>query len=78
MFHNLAKLEPHIVDQERRLLCTHRKGAIWAMPPWHPAALQAAGRPVLVSGSMGAASRVLAGSPMVAHPAGRATGRAAQ
>jgi tRNA-splicing ligase RtcB len=78
VFHNLAKLEPHIVDQERRLLCAHRKGVIWALPAWHPAALQAAGQPVLVPGSVGAASRVLAGSPIVAHPTGRATGRAAK
>ncbi len=34
--HNLAKLEHHVVDGERRLLCVHRKGATRALPPGHP------------------------------------------
>jgi RNA-splicing ligase RtcB len=29
--HNLAKLEPRIVDQERRVLCVHRRGATRAL-----------------------------------------------
>jgi tRNA-splicing ligase RtcB len=62
--HNLAKLEWHDVEGERRLLCVHRKGATRALPPGHPdlpADLSDAGQPVLVPGSMGAASYVLAG-----------------
>jgi tRNA-splicing ligase RtcB len=62
--HNLAKLEEHIVEGERRLLCVHRKGATRALPPGHPdlpADLRAAGQPVLIPGSMGTASYVLTG-----------------
>ena len=62
--HNLAKLEEHEVDGERRLLCVHRKGATRALPPGHPdlpADLAGIGQPVLVPGSMGTASHVLVG-----------------
>ena len=62
--HNLAKLEHHQVDGERRLLCVHRKGATLALPPGHrdlPDELRAVGQPVFVPGSMGTASHVLVG-----------------
>jgi tRNA-splicing ligase RtcB (3'-phosphate/5'-hydroxy nucleic acid ligase) len=62
--HNLAKLEHHVVDGERRLLCVHRKGATLALPPGDPGLpedLRAVGQPVLVPGSMGTASYVLVG-----------------
>ncbi|HEX6425358.1 MAG TPA: RtcB family protein [Acidimicrobiales bacterium] len=62
--HNLAKLERHAVGGERRLLCVHRKGATRALPPGHaelPPDLARWGQPVLVPGSMGTASHVLAG-----------------
>ena len=62
--HNLAKLEDHVVDGSRRLLCVHRKGATRALPPGHPDLpedLRAVGQPVLVPGSMGTASHVLVG-----------------
>jgi tRNA-splicing ligase RtcB (3'-phosphate/5'-hydroxy nucleic acid ligase) len=62
--HNLAKLEHHMVTGRRRLLCVHRKGATRALPPDHPDlpdSLRAVGQPVLVPGSMGTASYVLAG-----------------
>jgi tRNA-splicing ligase RtcB len=62
--HNLAKMEEHVVDGERRLLCVHRKGATRALPPGDrdlPASLRAAGQPVLIPGSMGTASYVLTG-----------------
>jgi tRNA-splicing ligase RtcB len=62
--HNLAKLEEHVVDRERRLLCVHRKGATRALPPGDPELppdLQASGQPVLIPGSMGTASYVLTG-----------------
>lgn len=62
--HNLAKLEYHEVDDERRLLCVHRKGATRALPPGHselPGDLRPIGQPVFIPGSMGTASHVLVG-----------------
>ena len=62
--HNLAKLEWHDVGGRTRLLCVHRKGATRALPPGHvdlPAELLTTGQPVLIPGSMGTASHVLAG-----------------
>ncbi len=62
--HNLAKLETHTVDGVPRRLCVHRKGATRAFPPGHPELpedLRAAGQPVLIPGTMGTASYVLAG-----------------
>jgi tRNA-splicing ligase RtcB (3'-phosphate/5'-hydroxy nucleic acid ligase) len=47
--HNLAKIEDHEVDGERRSLCVHRKGATRALPPGHPDLppdLREAGQPV--------------------------------
>ncbi|MFF0791300.1 RtcB family protein [Streptomyces spiralis] len=62
--HNLAKIESHTVDGVRRRLCVHRKGATRAFPPGHPDLpedLREAGQPVLIPGTMGTASYVLAG-----------------
>jgi tRNA-splicing ligase RtcB (3'-phosphate/5'-hydroxy nucleic acid ligase) len=62
--HNLAKIEEHEVDGERRRLCVHRKGATRALPPGHrelPSDLRDVGQPVLIPGSMGTASYVLRG-----------------
>ena len=62
--HNLAKLEHHVIDGRRALLCVHRKGATLALPPGHPDLpddLRPIGQPVLVPGSMGTASYVLVG-----------------
>jgi tRNA-splicing ligase RtcB len=62
--HNLAQLESHDVAGERRLLCVHRKGATRALPPGDenlPPELRSTGQPVLIPGSMGTASWVLAG-----------------
>ena len=62
--HNLAKIETHHIDGKRRRLCVHRKGATRALPPGHPdlpAAYARTGQPVLVPGSMGTSSYVLAG-----------------
>ena len=82
--HNLAKIETHRVDGRDTQLCVHRKGATRALPPHHPdlaADLAAAGQPVLVPGSMGTASYVLAGVPAGAafhstcHGAGRVMSR---
>ncbi len=62
--HNLAAIETHEAGGRPRWLCVHRKGATRALPPGHPglpAAYSAAGQPVLVPGSMGTGSYVLAG-----------------
>jgi tRNA-splicing ligase RtcB len=62
--HNLAKIEEHDAGGRRLRLCVHRKGATRALPPGHPdlpSDLAGAGQPVLVPGSMGTASYVLAG-----------------
>jgi tRNA-splicing ligase RtcB len=62
--HNLAKIESHWVEGQRRRLCVHRKGATRAFPPRHPDLpedLAPHGQPVLVPGSMGTASYVLTG-----------------
>ena len=63
--HNTCKLEEHPVDGKRRKLFVHRKGATRAFPPGHPdlpEALRPFGQPVLIGGTMGTASYVLAGT----------------
>jgi tRNA-splicing ligase RtcB (3'-phosphate/5'-hydroxy nucleic acid ligase) len=58
--HNIAAIETHAGRQ----LCVHRKGATRALPPGHadlPADLRGTGQPVLIPGSMGTCSYVLAG-----------------
>jgi tRNA-splicing ligase RtcB len=80
--HNTCKLELH----GGRELYVHRKGATRAFGPGHadlPAALRAAGQPVLIGGSMGTGSYVLAGTARsetlafssACHGAGRAMSR---
>jgi tRNA-splicing ligase RtcB len=62
--HNTCKLEEHVVDGETRRLYVHRKGATRAFGPGHPDLpedLRTAGQPVLIGGSMGTASHILAG-----------------
>jgi tRNA-splicing ligase RtcB len=82
--HNTCKEEVHAVAGQRRRLFVHRKGATRAFGPGHldvPAAYRAVGQPVLVGGSMGTASYVLAGAtggPAFAsavHGAGRTLSR---
>lgn len=82
--HNMAKIETHDVDGVRRRLCVHRKGATRALPPGHPDLpddLAEAGQPVLVPGTMGTASYVMAGTAdndafwSSAHGAGRVWSR---
>ncbi|XOB46718.1 MAG: RtcB family protein [Candidatus Nealsonbacteria bacterium] len=85
--HNIAKVEEHEVDGERMKLCVHRKGATRAFPPGHPEIpkkYQEVGQPVLIPGSMGTASYVLAGTEKskeawytVNHGAGRTMSRRA-
>ena len=84
--HNTCKVEEHEVDGRRRQLFVHRKGATRAYGPGHPdlpAALRAAGQPVLVGGTMGTSSYVLVGTTegegrsfsSACHGAGRAMSR---
>lgn len=82
--HNIAKIETHEVDGVARRLCVHRKGATLALPPGHPdlpADLADFGHPVLVPGTMGTASYVMAGVAgndafaSAAHGAGRVWSR---
>lgn len=82
--HNLAKVEMHDVGGRQLQLCVHRKGATQALPPGHldlPADLASSGQPVLVPGSMGTASYLLAGVPgggaffSACHGAGRVMSR---
>jgi tRNA-splicing ligase RtcB (3'-phosphate/5'-hydroxy nucleic acid ligase) len=63
--HNMGKLETHEIDGERLKVCVHRKGATRAFGPGAPGLppeYQHTGQPVLVPGSMGTASWVLAGT----------------
>jgi len=63
--HNIAKIEKHKVDGKEIEVCLHRKGATRAFPPGHPEIpekYRQVGQPVLIPGSMGTASYVLAGA----------------
>lgn len=84
--HNTCKEEEHEVDGQTRHLFVHRKGATRAFGPGHPdlpLALRAVGQPVLIGGSMGTASYILAGTAeseaaafsSACHGAGRAMSR---
>ena len=84
--HNTCKVEAHLVAGKRRDLFVHRKGATRAFGPGHeslPEALRAFGQPVLIGGSMGTGSYILAGEASseqkafssACHGAGRAMSR---
>ncbi len=63
--HNIAKIETHTVAGKTEQLIVHRKGATRAFGPGHPEipdAYRAFGQPVLIPGSMGTSSYVLAGT----------------
>ncbi|MGC9210041.1 MAG: RtcB family protein [Acidilobus sp.] len=62
--HNIAKIEEYDIDGKRKKVVVHRKGATRAFPPGSPdipAIYRPYGQPVLIPGSMGTASYVLAG-----------------
>jgi len=68
--HNTCKAETHTVDGKDKMLFVHRKGATRAFGPGHPDIpidLRDAGQPVLVGGSMGTPSYILAGSAEAEH-----------
>ena len=84
--HNTCKEEEHEVDDRRCRLFVHRKGATRAFGPGHPAlpaVYRSVGQPVLIGGSMGTASYILAGTTegmgrafgSAVHGAGRSLSR---
>jgi tRNA-splicing ligase RtcB len=84
--HNTCKLEQHEVNGKTKSLFVHRKGATRAFAPGHPTLppdLRQAGQPVLIGGTMGTASYILAGTEKsmllaygsACHGAGRSMSR---
>ncbi|BBA37470.1 replication factor C subunit [Methylocaldum marinum] len=84
--HNTCKVEEHLVHGRKRQVYVHRKGATRAFGPGHPdlpKAFRESGQPVLIGGSMGTASYILAGTASgetlsfasACHGAGRAMSR---
>ncbi|TSA00005.1 MAG: RtcB family protein [Rhodocyclaceae bacterium] len=84
--HNTCKEETHTVAGRKHRLFVHRKGATRAFGPGHaelPREYADVGQPVLIGGSMGTASYILAGSAgteerafgSACHGAGRAMSR---
>ncbi|OGQ95650.1 MAG: RNA-splicing ligase RtcB [Deltaproteobacteria bacterium RIFOXYD12_FULL_57_12] len=84
--HNTCKVEEHQVDGRPQRLYIHRKGATRAYGPGHPdipIELRQAGQPVLIGGTMGTESYILAGSrgseakafSSACHGAGRSMSR---
>jgi tRNA-splicing ligase RtcB len=86
--HNIAKIEEHNVNGDRRKVWIHRKGATRAFAlgrPEIPADYRPYGQPVLIPGSMGTSSWILVGTDKgmqvsfgsTAHGAGRMMSRTA-
>jgi len=86
--HNTCKAERHEISGQSKILYVHRKGATRALGPGHdklPRRYREVGQPVIVGGSMGTGSYVLAGTSAseriafssASHGAGRAMSRAA-
>jgi len=86
--HNIAKLEEHEIDGQRKSMWVHRKGATRAFPagrPEIPKIYRDIGQPVLIPGSMGTGSYILVGSEAsmnltfgtAPHGAGRVMSRSA-
>lgn len=84
--HNTCKVERHRLEGEERELFVHRKGATRSLGPHHPdlpMAMAETGQPVLIGGTMGTASWILAGTgesegrafSSACHGAGRAMSR---
>jgi tRNA-splicing ligase RtcB len=84
--HNTCKVEEHKVDGKVKKLYVHRKGATRAFGPGHPMLtddIRAVGQPVLIGGTMGTFSYILAGVEKseelcfssCSHGAGRAMSR---
>jgi len=86
--HNTCKVERHRIDGSTKDVHIHRKGATRSFGPGHPdlpRGLRETGQPVLIGGSMGAGSYVLAGTGLseekafgtACHGAGRSMSRRA-
>jgi len=83
--HNIAKIEEHIVDGQRKKVYVHRKGATRAFGPDRkelPLQYKDYGQPVLIPGDMGTASYLLRGTKeaeetfsSTCHGAGRVMSR---
>ena len=84
--HNIAKMEKHDIEGKRKAVCVHRKGATRSFGPGReeiPEDYRDVGQPVILPGSMGTASYVLAGTKKAeevsfgstAHGAGRLMSR---
>lgn len=84
--HNTCKEEIHLVDGKKKRLFVHRKGATRSFGPGNPVLpepLKSVGQPVLIGGSMGTSSYILAGTGQneeksfgsACHGAGRSLSR---
>ncbi len=83
--HNIIKKEKYKINGKETEVIVHRKGATRAFPPGHPEIperYREVGQPVLIPGSMGTASYILAGTKegeeaffSTCHGAGRAMSR---
>ena len=63
--HNIGKVEKHLVNGTKKELVMHRKGATRAFGPGSPeipAKYRNVGQPVLIPGTMGTSSHILAGT----------------
>lgn len=63
--HNIAKIEKHVVDGKETQVCVHRKGATRSFGAGReevPKKYRDVGQPVLIPGSMGTSSYILAGT----------------
>ena len=64
--HNIAKVETHSIDGQKKKVCVHRKGATRAFPAGHeelPRMYRAYGQPVIIPGDMGRYSYLAVGMP---------------
>ncbi len=86
--HNIAKWEQHEIGGKLQRVCIHRKGATRAFGPGRPeipGIYRETGQPVIIPGSMGTASYLLAGTETgmakafgsTCHGAGRVSSRKA-
>ena len=86
--HNIAKIENHLLDKKKEIVCVHRKGATRAFPPGHddiPLCYKEIGQPVFIPGDMGSCSFIATGTQKAmdenfgstCHGAGRLLSRSA-
>ena len=84
--HNTCKVETHLINGKKKRLYVHRKGATRAFGPEQidlPVEYRQVGQPVLIGGTMGTSSYILAGTEegmkaafgSACHGAGRAMSR---